>query len=70
MRKPHEWVLFQVNKIHKPNCPTKKTNSKHKTLNGCYQMCIKTVKTSKKRDKSQGAPPWKLGERKWWLERM
>jgi len=31
-------------------------------------MCIKTVKASQKREKSQ--PPWKLGERKWRLERM
>ena len=65
MRKPHERVLFQVNKIHKPNCPTKKTNSKRKTLNGCCQICIKTVKMSKKREKPQGGRPWKLGERKW-----
>ena len=70
MRKPHEWVLFQVNKIHKPNCPTKKTNSKRKTLNGCCQICIKTVKMSQKREKPQGGRPWKLGERKWrfWRE--
>jgi len=70
IRKPHEWVLFQVNKIHKMSCPSQKTNSKRKTLNGCCQMCIKTVKTSQKREKSQGAPPWKLVERKWRLERM
>jgi len=28
-------------------------------------MCIKMVKMSQKREKSQKAPPWKLGERKW-----
>jgi len=65
MRKPHEWVLFQVNKTHKTNCPSKKTNSKRKTLNGCCQICIKTVKMSQKREKLQGGRPWKLGERKW-----
>jgi len=32
-------------------------------------MCIKTVKMSQKREKPQGAPPWKLEERKWSLER-
>jgi len=46
-----------------------KTNSKRKTLNGCCQMCIKTLKMSQKRGKPQGAPPWKLGERKWSLEK-
>jgi len=30
----------------------------------CSQMCIKTVKVRQKREKSQGALPWKLGERK------
>jgi len=54
MQKPHEWVLFQVNKTHKMNCPSKKTNSKRKTLNGCCQICIKTVKMSQKREKPQG----------------
>jgi len=70
MRKPHEWVLFQVNKTHKTNCPSKKTNSKHKTLNGCCQICIKTVKMSQKREKPPGGRQWKLGERKWrfWRE--
>ena len=64
MRKSHEWVLFQVNKTHKTNCPTKKTNSKRKTLNGCCQICIKTVKMSQKHEKLQGGRPWKLGEQK------
>jgi len=53
MRKPHEWVLFQVNKTHKTNCPSNKTNSKRKTLNGCCQICIKTVKMTQKREKPQ-----------------
>ena len=63
-------VLFQVNKIHKPNCPTKKRNSKRKTLNGCCQICIKTVKMIQKCEKPQGGRPWKLGEQKWrfWRE--
>jgi len=65
MRKQHEWILFQVNKTHKTNCPSKKTNSKRKTLNGCCQICIKTVKMSQKREKPHGGRPWKLGERKW-----
>jgi len=64
MQKPHEWVLFQVNKTHKTNCPSKKTNSKRKTLNRCCQICIKTVKMSQKHEKPQGGHPWKLGERK------
>ena len=70
MRKPHEWVLFQVNKTHKTNCPSNKTNSKRKTLNGCCQICIKTVKMTQKCEKSQGGRPWKLWERKWrfWRE--
>jgi len=70
MRKPHEWVLFHLYKTHKTNCPSRKTNSKRKTLNGCCQICIKTVKMSQKREKPQGARPWKLGERKWrfWIE--
>jgi len=54
---------------HKTSCPSKKMNSKRKTLNGCCQICIKTVKMSQKREKPQGAPPWKLGERKWRLEK-
>ena len=63
-------MLFQVYKTHKTNRPSKKTNSKRKTLNGCGQICIKTVKMSQKREKPQGARPWKLGERKWrfWRE--
>ena len=65
MRKPHEWVLFQLNKTHKMNCPSKKMNSKRKTLNGCCQICIEMVKMSQKREKPQGARPWKLRERKW-----
>jgi len=51
------------------NCPSKKTNSKRKTLNWCCQMCIKMMKMSQKREKPQGTPPWKLGERKWSLEK-
>ena len=53
-------MLFQVYKTHKTNIPSKKTNSKRKTLNGCGQICIKTVKMSQKREKPQGARPWKL----------
>jgi len=51
------------------NCPSKKMNSKRKTLNGGYQMCIKTVKISQKREIPQRALLWKLGERKWSLEK-
>ena len=32
----------------------RKNNSKRKTLNGCCQICIKTVKMSQKREKPQG----------------
>ena len=45
-----------------PNVENEK--SKRKTLNGCCQMCIKTVKMTQKREKPQGGHPWKLGARK------
>jgi len=32
-----------------------------KTLNGCCQMCIKTVKMTQKCEKPQEGHPWKLG---------
>jgi len=30
-RKPHQWVLFQVNTIHKMRCPSYQMNPKRKT---------------------------------------
>jgi len=38
--KPHQWVLFQVIKIHKMRCPSYQMNSKRKSHIGCCQMCI------------------------------
>jgi len=36
-RKPHQWVLFQVNKIHKMSCPIYQMHSKCKSHIGCCQ---------------------------------
>jgi len=57
-RKLHQWVLFQVNKIHKMSYPIYQMHSKRKSHIGCCQMCIEMAKTSAKTSKTSGAPPW------------
>jgi len=72
-RKTHQWVLFQVNKIHKMRFPIYQMHSKRKYHIGCCQMCIEMAKTSAKTSKTRGAPPWtpiKAWEHeKWRLEK-
>jgi len=47
-RKPHQWVLFQVNKIYKTRCLIYQMHSKRKSHNGCCQMCIEMAKIGAK----------------------
>ena len=56
---------------HKTSCPMYKKKSKCKTLNGCYQMCIKTVKMTQKYEKPQGEASTKAwSTKKMEVERM